>query len=426
MKREKPKILVSNNKGKIYDLQALEATGMKGGIFFQLPSHELIRLPYGSELFMLPSRVPVGYDNKAKNFVTLKEFLAVAAFVSPGYTISYNSSYVEIGKPKMLPLFSYGAVAFYKGEFYVAATRVDRELRQDLRFMNMGSARKNAVKYKRLFSHNRLIRHLENCALKYACPNARNFFLGRYECPLPAAPYCNARCIGCISYQPGNICSVTQPRIKFIPTPEELAEVALFHIENVKDPVVSFGQGCEGEPLLVGEVIEKSIRLIRNKTDKGIININTNASQPKTIAKLFDMGLDSIRVSLNSAREYYYVRYYKPKGYTFKDVIKSIKIANIKKGFVSINYLTIPGFTDSKSEFAAFSRFLESHKIDMIQWRNLNFDPLRYFEELKIPVNSSKLLGIRQIIHSLKKSFPNVMMGYFNPSKWRITRKSII
>jgi len=426
MKRDTPKIVVSGNKGKIYDFQPLEAAGMKGGVFFRLPSYELIKLPCGSELFMLPNRVPVGYDNKEKRFVVLKGVLAVAAFVPPGHTITYNSAYAEINKPKMLPLFSYGAVVFYKGEFYVAATRVDKELRHDLRFMNMDLARKNAARYKKLFPRNRLIKHLENCAFIYGCPTAKNFFLGKYECPLPAAPHCNARCIGCISYQPNKRCAVAQPRIKFLPTPEEVAEVALYHIKNVKDPVASFGQGCEGEPLLVDKVIEKSIRLIRSKTDKGIININTNASRPEVIAKLLDIGLNSIRVSLNSARECYYVRYYKPKGYTFRDMIKSIKITNIKKGFVSINYLTMPGFTDSEAEFAAFRRFVESYKIDMIQWRNLNFDPLRYFKELKIPVDDSKPLGIRQIICSLKKSFPRIMMGYFNPSKCRIKRKRMV
>jgi len=31
---------------------------------------------------------------------------------------------------------------------------------------------------------------------------------------------------------------------------QEIAEVALAHIRQVKKSVVSFGQGCEGDPLL--------------------------------------------------------------------------------------------------------------------------------------------------------------------------------
>lgn len=422
MKNSKPILVASTKRGRICDFPPLEACGMKGGHFFRLSPTELIKLPYGSELFMLPDRAPVGYDRKTKRFVTLDGYFAVAAFISPGYTVSYSSSYSEIDRPKILPLFAYGAAAFYKGGFYAAAVRVDRERRQDLRFMDIGSVRKNVKACRRLYPKNRLIRHLTDCALKYGCPAAKNFFLSRYEAPLPTSPYCNAKCIGCISHQPPDGCCVTQPRIKFFPAAEEVAEVALHHIRNVRDPVVSFGQGCEGEPLLAEEIVKKSLRLIRNSTGKGIININTNASRPRAIAALFDAGLDSIRVSLNSAREDYYIRYFKPIGYRYKDVIESIDIAKRKRGFVSINYLTMPGFTDAKEEYQALKRLIESRKIDMIQWRNLNYDPLKYFKELRIPADTSRLMGIKEVIRSLKKEFPNLMTGYFNPSRKRIRR----
>ena len=263
------------------------------------------------------------------------------------------------------------------------------------------------------------MRHLETCALIYGCPNAQNFFLNRYEAPLPTSPNCNAFCAGCISYQPNNNCPVTQPRIKFIPTPEEIAEIALFHIDKVDKPIVSFGQGCEGEPLLAGDILEKTILIIRRKTVKGLININTNASMSKVISKLFNIGLDSIRVSLNSVREEYYTRYHKPRGYIFNDVLNSIKIARSKKGFISINYLTMPGFTDSLEEFIEFKKFISKYRINMIQWRNLNFDPLQYFKILKVPIDVSKMLGIREIIKIVKEEFPDVKMGYFNPYNMR-------
>ena len=44
------------------------------------------------------------------------------------------------------------------------------------------------------------------------------------------------------------------------------------------------------------------------------------------MAQLRASGLDSIRVSLNSARERYYHRYYKPKGYRFSDVKESLRV----------------------------------------------------------------------------------------------------
>ena len=431
MKRDKPQLLVANSKAKIYSLPYLEAAGMKCGKFFRLAPKELIRLPRESRLFILPDRLPVGYDSDTNGFVVLdkgtltkknERCFAVSAFISPGFTVTYNSSYRELKKAAVLPLFSYAAVAFYKGEFYVAALRVDREPRHDPRFIDIDIVREKSAELKKIFSHNRLITHLEKCALTYGCPGAQNFFLSRYEGPLPVSPYCNASCRGCISYQAEKKPRETQPRIKFIPTAEEVSEVAIFHMQHVDDPVVSFGQGCEGEPLIVAGVIEQAIRLIRKNTRKGIINMNTNASKPRILAKLFDAGLDSIRVSLNSARKQYYTRYYKPRGYGFEDVAESIRMAKQRKAFVSLNYLTMPGFTDRIDEFAALKKFIETLRIDMIQWRNLNFDPLRYFDELKVAVGDSELLGIREVIKSIKNSFPDIMTGYYNPSKLKMRR----
>ncbi len=215
---------------------------------------------------MLPQRSPLGYDPFTGEYVELKKnpvvhggktCYAVAAFLAPGYTATYSASYRQRKDARALPLFSYAAVACYKGRFYAAGTRVDREKRQELSGMDMSLLHRNVRKFRKAFPKNRLVKHLEGCAICYGCPAAKNFFLQRYECPMPTSPTCNARCIGCISYQQGKGCSVTQPRIKFVPTAEEVAEVALFHMRNVKDPVVSFGQGCEGEPLIVGAMLER-------------------------------------------------------------------------------------------------------------------------------------------------------------------------
>lgn len=410
-------LLISDQRGRIYDFPSLEAAGMKGGHFFRFNTKELIKLPPASRLFMVPQRSPVGYNARTNKFVVLDGYFAVSAFVSPGYTITYNSAYREINKPDTLPLFSYAAAAFYNGEFYAAATRVDKDRRHDCRFIDIRQVRENTARFKKIFRNNRLIDHLKDCALIHGCPNAQNFFLGRSEAPLPVSPYCNALCIGCISYQSSKEFPASQPRIRFVPTPQEISEIALFHIKNAKDPLVSFGQGCEGEPLLAAGVIEESIRLIRRDTSKGVININTNASKPGIIGRLFDAGLDSVRVSLNSARQKYYERYYKPMGYAFQDVLASVKMAKKKGGFVSINYLTMPGFTDSEEEFGAFKDFVAKYNIDMVQWRNLNFDPLRYFGKLKVSADPAQMLGVKEIIDSLKKTFPRLLEGYFNPRK---------
>ncbi|MCX5680908.1 MAG: radical SAM protein [Candidatus Omnitrophica bacterium] len=219
-----------------------------------------------------------------------------------------------------------------------------------------------------------------------------------------------------MSFQPRGSCLATQSRLAFVPTAEEIAEIALMHIKTASSPIVSFGQGCEGEPLLEADIIGEAIRLIRKKTSRGTIHINTNASLTARVQALCEAGLDSVRVSLNSVREEFYRRYYLPRGYAFVDVCRSISVAKRYGKFVSLNYLVMPGFTDREDEFDELVRLIQSTSIDMIQWRNLNYDPQRYSERLKVR-HDSGLLGIRIVMQRLRERFPKLRYGYFNVPK---------
>ncbi len=421
-----PQLLFAAPDGKIYPFPGLEACGMKAGRYFSLDPSSFVKLPSSSELFLLPDRFPVGLDPDSGEPVVLEadpysekgeKCFPVAAFIPPGYTLTHSTAFKEDGTASMLPLFAYGACVYYKDEFYVSAVRVDRGFRHDERFLDMRQVSANIAGFEKRFPKNRLIGHLQGCATVNGCANAKNFFLGRFEVPVPTSPVCNAQCQGCISFQPAGRISSSQRRIEFKPAPEEIAEIAFFHIETVSDPIVSYGQGCEGEPLLSGDVIEKSIRLIRKQTSKGVINVNTNASRPETLARLFEAGLNNVRVSLNSVREPYYSRYYQPKGYSFKEVTESVDIAKKHGGFVSLNYLSMPGFTDTAEETDALKGFIRDHGVDMIQWRNLNYDPLHYFRDLGLYGQMTELFGMGETIASIQKDFPRLKMGYFNPAK---------
>jgi molybdenum cofactor biosynthesis enzyme MoaA len=192
--------------------------------------------------------------------------------------------------------------------------------------------------------------------------------------------------------------------------------VALRHIQTARHPIVSFGQGCEGEPLLSFQVIRKALSIIRKTTSRGTIHMNTNASLPSKIETLCDEGLDSLRVSMNSAQDKHYQRYYAPSGYTFRDVMDSILIAKRKGKFVAINYLVMPGFTDRDDEFKALTALIRRTSADMIQWRNLNYDPHQYFTRLGL-ASRTELLGMRRVMAILSKEFPHLKHGYFNLSK---------
>jgi molybdenum cofactor biosynthesis enzyme MoaA len=223
--------------------------------------------------------------------------------------------------------------------------------------------------------------------------------------------------LGCISLQSDQGIACSQERIAFLPTPDEIANVALVHIHRVKHAVVSFGQGCEGDPLMVADNIARAIKKIRAVTDQGTINMNTNGSLPDKIEMLLDVGLNSLRISMNSVRESCYEAYFRPKGFCFADVVAGIDVALAHNAHVAINYLNCPGFTDTEKESEALMSFLEDHPIDMIQWRNLNFDPLRYLQIMNKTANHGMPLGVKRLLDTIIKKCPHLRHGYFNPPK---------
>jgi pyruvate-formate lyase-activating enzyme len=422
---------VANSAGEIFDLEGYAALGMCGDRFAPLMEKDVTPLPHGSETLLLPDRAPLLWNIRKNRAEVLKEnpwvpgepLFPVAAFNSPGYVITHHPAYEERKNARILPLFAYGAVGWSVKGFASAVFQVDREDRQDLRCMPVEKVQEGVLDIRTRLPKNRLLLHIKNCALVYGCPAAKNFFLGRYEAPLPTSRACNARCLGCISLQDNPELQSCQNRIAFTPSPREIAEIALLHIERVKDAVVSFGQGCEGDPLLAAHVIEPALRLIREKTDQGTLNMNTNASLPLVLDRLFEAGLDSIRVSMNSARESVYQAYFQPRGYGFSDVLRSVDVAEKRDGHVAINYLNAPGVTDAPEERAALEFFLRNHGVRLIQWRNLNFDPLRYHRLVSEAASFGPGMGMSRLVKHIQKNFPGLAHGYFNPPKSRFAPK---
>jgi len=425
---KKPRLLnalVADSSGEIFELAGYAATGMAGNARAPLTTDNTVAMPHGGELMFLPDRRPVLFNIHSGRFETLGEnpyapgepVYPVAAFNSPGYVVSSVCAYRENDAAGCLPLFSYGAVGWYGTGFRTAVILVDREPRQDLRRMKREAVEAGVRRMRKRLPGNRLERHLETCALEYGCPAGKNFFLGRYEAPLPTSTSCNARCLGCLSLQQTDDIPCSQNRIGFTPAPEEIAAVALEHIRRVPKAVVSFGQGCEGDPLMAADVITPAIKIIRKVTPGGTINMNTNGSRPDIIQRLFDAGLDSVRISINSFRKQCYHAYFRPGGYRFEDVVESVASAIGRKKFVAVNYLNMPGFTDTTEEVQALTDFIRVHPIDMIQWRNLNFDPLKYYRVMGTCGTPGEPMGMRKVLTRLKKTFPALKHGYFNPPK---------
>lgn len=419
-----PNLIVSDGRGRIFDVPERKMVGMSLTEVHVPSEEDLIPLPSGSDLFELPDRIPLGYDRERDQIVPVPEYegtpvIPVAAFMAPAHTQIYRAAYDRSeDRAPLLPLYAYTAVGWRDGGFWVTGLRVDSDIRQDIALLDFDEIERQAEHTLQAYPRNRLVAHLVNyCVRRYGCPAARNFVLQRWECPVPMSPICNARCVGCISLQPKNCVPSPQHRISFVPTPEEIAEFTIPHLQSALRAIISFGQGCEGEPLLQASVLEEAIRLIRKTTDRGTINLNTNGSVPQAVERLCIAGLDRIRVSLNSAQPAYYNRYFRPRTYTFEDVVETLKIARTHHCRASLNYFIFPGFTDHPQEIAALFRLIEQTQINGIQMRNLNMDPEWYIRSMKIEGLSKEYIGILRWMETVQHQFPTIRFGYFNPPK---------
>ncbi len=408
-------LLFADETGNIYDHPDLLMLCRRGDEFALPRPDEIIPLPEECEVFYLPGRRAVGLDQETGEAEVLEE-RAVAAFVTPGYTLTGHAAYrSEPGAP-VLPLFAYGAVGFAEDRLWVCAKRVDEDPRQVFTRISPQRISEGAHRLMRRFPKNRLITHLSVCALTYGCPAAKNLALGRFEAPLPTSRVCNARCVGCISLQPEDSgFPATQNRIAFTPTAEEIAEVMTAHAEREKRPVLSFGQGCEGEPLTEAALIASAVARFRGQNGPGTVNVNTNGSLPGAVPELARAGVDSLRVSLNSARPDLYEAYYRPKGFGLPDVRATIAAAKAAGLFVSLNYLFFPGVSDTEAELDALVDLLTETRPDFIQLRNLNIDPELYLGLASRAVTPSPSMGYGNFRKRLKKLCPWLGYGYFNP-----------
>jgi len=409
-REEYPVLLVSDGDGEIYDDPRYIAGGMTGGDFVSLKPDDLVPLPEGSKFFFIPKGRPVGF-NKKGGVVVVDDVYAVSAFLPPGYTRTFLPAYEEFKPDPVLPLWSYTAVAWYKGGFYASAVQVAWMKKADPRLHDDEVIAPIVEDKLAQYPKNRLLKHLEKCAMFYHCFAAKNMFVGRWEAPLPTSPSCNARCVGCLSLQEGE-CPASQDRIQFVPSPDEIAEVAIPHLKKAEDAIVSFGQGCEGEPLMQSKTLVKAVDLMRNATSRGIVNLNTNGFSSERIKALHDAGLDSIRIIMNSPDRDRYNQYYRPKGYKFEDVMTSVKTAKKIGLYTSINYLIFPGYTDREEEVIKLKQLISEYNIDQVQMRNLSLDPSLYMNAVKRPVG--KALGVRNLIDTLRSEFPDLVIGYFN------------
>jgi pyruvate-formate lyase-activating enzyme len=405
-------LLFADKQGNVYDHEDWQALGRSADLIVEVLEDEWIPLPEGATLVSLPDTRPIGIHRRTGRMEKLPgEYCAVGALLPQGYTRLYLPGYVKTDRREVLPLFGYTAAAWKDGKVYVAAEQSDDPFRWNPLNCDRGELKLRVDALVTRYPENRLYEHLSNCALEYECLTASNTFLGRWEGAVPVSFACNAGCFGCISEQPDDSgFPAPQTRLKFRPTVEEIVEVMMEHLQS-PDRIISFGQGCEGEPSTQVKLIVEAIRRVRARTKDGYININTNAGLTDHIRAIVDAGLDLMRVSTISAIDEHYNAYYRPRGYTLANVEKSLRYAADHGVYTSINYLVFPGVTDREEEVEAMIDFVRRTGLKLIQLRNLNIDPEKYLE--LIPEAKGAAIGMKQMIEVYRQELPEVSIGSY-------------
>ncbi|GCE20188.1 radical SAM protein [Dictyobacter kobayashii] len=406
-----PYLLYVTQEGEILEEPRLQALSFGDR---PLKESDLIPLPDGVTLSMMPDRLAVGLKRSGQRQVLPQSRgWAVAALLPIGYTRTLLPAYEKVPDTEPLPFFGYSAVAGLNGKLYVAAVKTDEVRKWHPRAFNRQKLERLVHEKQEAYPENRIIGQHAHCALDYSCPTASNLFFERWEMAIAVSPGCNARCVGCISKQEEEELISPQDRLTFIPTVDEIVEVAQSHLKKAEDAIVSFGQGCEGEPLLQWPRIGKAIKALRQRTDRGVININTNGSNPRWLQHLYDAGLDTIRVSTISGHPETYNAYYRPLGYTFDDVKESLRRAGESGLYSSINLLSFPGLIDREREVEALLALARETNLRLIQLRNLNIDPEVFLPRMPDFNTMGKALGMRKLIQILKQELPEVEIGNF-------------
>jgi len=400
---------IARSDGSLDVLPGVRPAARSGARLLPLRAEDAIPLPDTATVAHLPGRRALAFARSGEPVTLGEDALPVAAVLPVGHLRTLlPASEPQKGAPR-LPLFGYTALAEHRGELVVAALRTDTlDWWEPARFRrpDLPAAVEAA---RRALPGNRIVEQLSVCALEHNCYTAQNTFYRRYEAALPASPACNADCLGCISLQPQDV-PTPQPRMRYAPTAEELASLADYHLGGEDAHIVSFGQGCEGEPLTRDDTLAEATAQIHAMHPGATIHVNTNGSSPRALQRLIDAGCTSVRISAISFTDAVFRAYYRPVGYSLEDVLECGRIMRAAGGQVCLNLLTFPGVTDAPEELDRTLAACREMGVMQVQWRSLNVDHdwlVRLLPEMQPG------LGMRAALDRFRLELPSVRHGNF-------------
>jgi pyruvate-formate lyase-activating enzyme len=405
---------VARPDGSLEVLDGLRPAARSGSQLRAPRPDELVRLPAAATVMHLPGRAALALDADGAAVELGSHVVPVAAVLPVGYLRTLLPASRPLPGAARLPLFGYAALVEQDGEVMAAAMRSDDFAWWAPERYSGDQLPAAVLAARQALPGNRLVNHLATCALEYRCYTAQNTFLRRYEGALPASPACNADCLGCISLQSDGQAPAPQDRMRFAPTAGELAELAGYHLNGEGAAIVSFGQGCEGEPLTRDDVLLEATRRIRAEHPAATIHVNTNGSKPHVLEQLVAAGCNSVRISAISFTDLVFRAYYRPVGYTLADVLACGRVMADAGGQVCLNLLTLPGLTDSPVELERTAAACRDMRVQQVQWRSLNVDHDWLIEVLgSRGVGLDEGIGMAAAQQQLRSALPGVEHGNF-------------
>lgn len=405
------RLCVAGSDGELHVRDEPRPAGRSGAALVPLEDADVHPLPEGATIAHLPGRRALGIAPGGGAVELEGRWLPVAAILPVGHLRTLLPASRPEAEASRLPLFGYTAVAERDGELVAAALPTDAFEWWEPRRHSGAGLPAAVADARRALPGNRLVDHLARCAQEYRCYTAQNTFLRRYEGALPASPACNADCLGCISLQSDGAVPSPQARMGFAPTPAELAELAGHFLDGGEEAaMVSFGQGCEGEPLTRGPALVEATRRIHALHPGATIHVNTNGSRPRVLQRMVEAGCNSVRISAISFNDAVFRAYYRPTGYGLEEVLECGRVVKRAGGQVSLNLLTFPGLTDSPPELEATLAACREMGVDQVQWRSLNVDH-DWLREALPPLPAG--IGMGVALRLVAERLPGVAHGNF-------------
>src|SRR5205807_9640095 len=150
-----PYLVYCTPAGEIREEPRLRALGFDNQ---PLESSDLIPLPDGVTLSMMPDRLAIGEKRSGeRQVIDISRGWAAAALLPIGYTRTHLPAYEKVPGTEPLPLFGYSAVAGMHGRLYVAAIQTDDPRKWHPRAFARRTLERLVSEKRAAYPHNRIV-----------------------------------------------------------------------------------------------------------------------------------------------------------------------------------------------------------------------------------------------------------------------------